>query len=63
MIIKNEYVNGMRGFGDSIDKLFQKTGVKKIVKKVTGDKDCSPCAKRREKLNELFPYKKRNNNE
>ena len=46
-----------KGLGDSIEKLTKATGIKKIVDKVneaTG-KDCG-CNKRKEKLNNLFPY-------
>jgi hypothetical protein len=44
-----------RGLGDSIEKLTKATGVKAVVKKVAGD-DCG-CAKRRDALNRMFPYK------
>jgi len=49
-----------KGLGDSIEKVTKATGIKKVVEavsKATG-KDCG-CAKRREKLNQVFPY---NNN-
>jgi len=39
-----------KGLGDSIEKLTEVTGIKKIV----GD-DCG-CAKRRDALNRIFPY-------
>ena len=48
-----------RGLGDTIEKITKATGIKKVVEAVseaTG-KDCG-CAKRREALNEKFPYKK-----
>jgi hypothetical protein len=43
-----------KGLGDSIEKLTEATGIKKVVKKVAGD-DCG-CAKRRDALNRIFPY-------
>jgi hypothetical protein len=49
--------NKSKGLGDTIEKITKATGIKKVVKKiseVTG-KDCG-CAKRQDKLNELFPY-------
>jgi hypothetical protein len=45
-----------KGLGDSIEKFTKATGIKKIVDKVTGEKDCG-CAKRKEALNKAFPYK------
>ena len=48
-----------RGLGDSIEKFTKATGIKKVVDKiseVTG-KDCG-CGSRKEKLNNLVPYKK-----
>lgn len=48
-----------KGLGDDIEKVTKKTGVKKAVdwfSEKTG-KDCG-CEKRKEKLNELFRYKK-----
>ena len=47
----------LRGLGDTIEKITKATGIKKVVEKVTGKKDCG-CKKRKEKLNEMFPYKK-----
>ena len=46
-----------RGLGDTIEKITKATGIKKVVNKITGKKDCG-CGKRKEKLNEIFPYKK-----
>lgn len=43
------------GLGDTLERFTKATGIKKIVEKTT--KDCG-CNKRKEKLNELFPYKK-----
>ncbi len=49
-----------KGLGDTIDKLTTKTGVKKIIRVVTkavGVDNCG-CDKRKDKLNEIFPYNK-----
>ena len=54
----------MRGLGDLIEKFTTKTGIKAVVDKVakaTG-KDCG-CGKRRDKLNQLVPFKKEDGNE
>ena len=45
-----------KGLGDSIEKITEITGIKKVVEKVTGKKDCG-CKKRKEALNKAFPYK------
>jgi hypothetical protein len=44
------------GLGDSIDKLTTKTGIKKLVEFVAGE-DCG-CDQRRDRLNEIFKYKR-----
>jgi len=47
-----------KGLGDTIDKITTATGVKAVVHAVTkavGKEDCG-CNKRREKLNQMFPY-------
>tara|TARA_R110002020_G_scaffold70385_5_gene182646 strand:- start:7315 stop:7482 length:168 start_codon:yes stop_codon:yes gene_type:complete len=52
--------NKSRGFGDSVEKFTQKTGIKSVVQKVTkavGVEDCG-CGKRRDTLNRIIPYKK-----
>ena len=49
--------NKSKGLGDTIQKITQATGIKKVVdtvNKVTG-KDCG-CGKRKDNLNRLFPY-------
>lgn len=46
------------GLGDTIDKITEATGIKKLVKWIVGE-DCG-CDERKQKLNELFPYKKVN---
>lgn len=51
----------LQGLGDSIEKLTEATGIKKVVElfsEATG-LDCG-CDERKEKLNKLFPYKKPN---
>jgi hypothetical protein len=49
-------VQKSRGLGDTVDKFTTATGIKAIVKKAAKG-DCG-CEKRRNKLNDLFPYKK-----
>ena len=47
-----------KGLGDSVEKFFQKTGIKAAVKagaKLVGVKDCG-CGKRKETLNKVVPY-------
>ncbi|QDP68175.1 MAG: hypothetical protein Unbinned1473contig1000_53 [Prokaryotic dsDNA virus sp.] len=44
----------MKGLGDLVDKVTTKTGVKSVVKMISDD--CG-CGKRKEKLNELVPFK------
>jgi hypothetical protein len=46
------------GLGDTLEKVFEKTGIKKLVKFIAGE-DCG-CDERKEKLNKLFPYRKPN---
>lgn len=46
-----------KGLGDSIEKITKTTGIKYAVDKITGEKDCG-CEKRKEMLNNKFPYKK-----
>ena len=49
-----------KGLGDTVEKVTKATGIKKAVdwfSEVTGV-DCG-CDKRKEKLNELFPYKQK----
>ena len=47
-----------KGFGDTIAKITEATGIDKLVKFVAGE-DCG-CEERKEKLNKLFPYVKPN---
>jgi hypothetical protein len=47
-----------KGLGDSVEKITTVTGIKKVVdtvSKATG-KECG-CAKRKDTLNRMFPYK------
>ena len=47
-----------KGLGDSVEKITVRTGIKKVVdtvSKATG-KECG-CAKRKDALNRMFPYK------
>jgi len=46
-----------KGLGDSIEKITTATGIKGVVDKIAGDKDCG-CGKRKDKLNKMFPYDK-----
>ena len=45
-----------KGIGDTIEEILKNTGIKYVANKVLGE-DCG-CDKRKEKLNEKFPYKK-----
>lgn len=45
-----------QGLGDTVQKVTRATGLDKIAKAILGE-DCG-CDERKEKLNELFPYKK-----
>ena len=49
-----------KGLGDTIEKITTATGIKNVVQKiskVTG-KDCG-CGKRKEALNQKFPYQQK----
>lgn len=50
------YIKKPSGFGDTIHNFTTATGIKKIVQKVSGEKDCG-CNKRQQQLNKKFPYK------
>ena len=47
-----------KGLGDTVEQVLEATGVAKIAKWVLGE-DCG-CDKRKEKLNQMFPYRKIN---
>lgn len=44
-----------KGVGDTVEKITEATGIKKLVNKLFGP-DCG-CEERKEKLNKLFKYK------
>ena len=44
-----------KGFGDTVAKFTEATGIDKAVKFIAGE-DCG-CEARKEKLNKLFPYR------
>ena len=49
-----------KGLGDTVEKITKATGITRIIdaiNKARGVKDCG-CNKRKQTLNELFPYKK-----
>ena len=53
-------VKKSKGLGDTIEKFTQVTGLNTLADmtaKFVGKEDCG-CGKRRDKLNEIFPYKK-----
>ena len=43
-----------KGLGDTIEKITTATGIKKVVESTV--KDCG-CSKRKDALNQMFPYK------
>ncbi len=52
-------VEESKGLGDTVAKITNATGLDVFahkVAKIMGQEDCG-CNRRREKLNELFPYK------
>jgi hypothetical protein len=54
-----EESNRSKGLGDSVEKLTKATGVKSLMSfaaHVAGNNDCG-CNKRRDWLNQQFPYK------
>lgn len=48
-----------KGLGDTVEKITTATGIKAVVEKTAKavGKDCG-CAKRKDTLNRMFPYKK-----
>ena len=46
----------MKGLGDTIDRITRITGVKAIVKAITGQEECVQCSQKKDKLNKKFPY-------
>lgn len=59
--VLNETNEQNQGFGDTVEKVLENTGIKNIVEKFTDATgiDCG-CAARREWLNGLFPNRKMN---
>ena len=53
---KKKHAQASEGLGDTVEKITKATGIKKAVKFLAGE-DCG-CEERKEKLNELFRYKK-----
>jgi hypothetical protein len=56
-----QYTGPSRGLGDSIARITKATGINNLAQagaRAIGKKDCG-CNKRQEKLNKMFPYKKR----
>jgi hypothetical protein len=45
-----------KGLGDTVEAVLTTTGIKKLIEIFVDGKDCG-CDKRKEKLNELFPYR------
>lgn len=56
--VREEVREHAKGLGDSLEKVFKKTGIDKVAKWILGE-DCG-CDKRKEKLNKIFPYRKIN---
>ena len=52
------YESDSSGLGDTVEKITEATGIKKVVKFIAGE-DCG-CDDRKSKLNQLFPYYKPN---
>ena len=44
------------GLGDTVEKVLEVTGIAKVAKWLLGE-DCG-CEERKQKLNQIFPYKK-----
>ena len=55
------YTRKSQGLGDTVHRFTTATGLDKVAQNlstiITGKKDCG-CNKRREALNQAFPYKK-----
>ncbi len=54
MVLPETPPPSMRGLGDLVERVAEKTGVKAVVEKVAG-KDCG-CGRRRDKLNKAVPF-------
>jgi len=55
---KKNHEKASSGLGDTVEKVFKKTGIAKVAKWALGE-DCG-CDERQEKLNSLFSYQKPN---
>ena len=58
--LPSNQIKESRGLGDTVEKFTRATGLKKavdVVSKAVG-KDCG-CKGRKDKLNKIFPYKKK----
>ena len=53
---KKKHSEASQGLGDTVEKITKATGIKKAVNFLAGE-DCG-CDERKEKLNELFRYRK-----
>lgn len=53
---KAKYDQESKGLGDTVEKITEATGIKKVVKFLAGE-DCG-CDERKEKLNKIFRYEK-----
>ena len=53
---KKNHAKASEGFGDTVEKITEATGIKKAVKFIAGE-DCG-CDERKQKLNQMFRYKK-----
>ena len=53
---KSTSVQKSKGLGDTVEKVFQATGVDKVAKWILGE-DCG-CDERKQILNKIFPYVK-----
>ena len=60
MPLPNGEYKKSRGLGDTIEKITRATGIKKVVNTITktAGKDCG-CGERRDSLNRIFPYNKK----
>lgn len=52
----SKQVKESQGLGDTVEKVLEATGIAKVAKWIMGE-DCG-CEERKQKLNELFPYRK-----
>lgn len=49
-----------KGFGDTVAKFTHATGIDKLFADKKTGQPCGGCQKRREALNQMFPYKDSN---